>query len=199
LRQISETDPTPFSNSLIYIPINPLVKEAQDLGGAEAIAFGYNVLGTALINLFTKNTLALSIAGPVLEKIGFFLRELHKAITQHKKTGTPISTAFKTNISNGIKNLLVDIGIHDTIYTALMAYGISHHLFEPRILAIFSFLLALPPAILVKYSGNEFLYYLWKQLTKLQGFKREKYYESRFILNEYSHSTQLFQQTAKKF
>ncbi|MDR0606821.1 MAG: hypothetical protein LBG52_00320 [Candidatus Peribacteria bacterium] len=80
-----------------------------------------------------------------------------------------------------------------------MTYGISHQLFEPRILAVVSFLLALPPAIFIKYSGNELLYYLWKQLAKRQGFRRETYYESRFILNDLSNPTQLFQQIATRF
>ncbi|GHV26291.1 hypothetical protein FACS1894176_06730 [Bacteroidia bacterium] len=201
LKKLKQPAPesTAFSDNLIYVPMNPIVKEAQDLGGAEAVAFGYNVVGTAFINLFTQNTLALSLAGPLIEKLGFFLWELIKAIKHHKKTGKSIGKEFKANISNGIKNLLVDITIHDTIYAVLMAYGISHQLFEPRILAIFSFILALPPAIFVKYSGNELLYYLRKQITKWYGFKREKYYEARFIVDSYPNPAELFQQTAKKF
>jgi len=80
-----------------------------------------------------------------------------------------------------------------------MAYGISNQMFDARVLAIFSFLIALPPAILMKYSGNELLYYLQKNYTKLHGFDREKYYEARFILNNHHDPQSLFLQAADKF
>lgn len=186
-------------DGLIYVPINPLIKEAKDLWWAEAVAFWYNVLGTIAVNFITQNTLALSLAWPVIEKIWFFLREYIKAVIEHKKNWTPIPQWFKNNISNGLKNLLVDISIHDTIYTFIMAYGISHHIFDAWLLSIFSFLIALPPAILVKYSGNELLYYLQKNYTKLYGFQRERYYEARFILNHHPDPKSVFESTANKF
>lgn len=185
--------------NLIYVPMNPIIKETKDLGGAEAVAFVYNVLGTAAVNSITQNTLALSIAGPVIEKIWFFMWELIKAVWEHNKTGKPISKWFKENITNGIKNLLVDIGVHDTIYTGLMAYGINNNLFDARVLAIFSFMIALPPAIFVKYSGNELLHYIQKNYTKLHGFKREKYYEARFIMDHHPDPKKIFEQTTKEF
>ncbi|MFZ2911996.1 MAG: hypothetical protein WAZ75_02845, partial [Candidatus Absconditicoccaceae bacterium] len=122
LKEILEVEePSLNQDDLIYVPMNQLVKEAKDLGGAEAMAFGYNVLGTLAVNSFTQNTLTLAVAGPVIEKIGFFFREYIKAVKEHKRTGKPIPQGFKENLSNGLKNLLVDIGIHDTIYTGLMA------------------------------------------------------------------------------
>lgn len=187
------------TEDLIYIPENPLIKEAQDLWAAESVAFGYNVLGTAFINHFTSSTLALSIAGPIVEKLGFFMWEFIKAYSEHKKTWKPISEGFKNNISNGIKNLLIDIGVHDTIYAWLMAYGITNDMAEPWLLAIASFVLALGPAVLVKYSGNELLHRIQKNCTKLYGFKREKYYEARFLMDNPASSKQLFEQAQKKF
>ncbi|MFZ2151365.1 MAG: hypothetical protein WAZ12_01245 [Candidatus Absconditicoccaceae bacterium] len=200
LKEILEVEePSLNQDDLIYVPMNQLVKEAKDLGGAEAMAFGYNVLGTLAVNSFTQNTLTLAVAGPVIEKIGFFFREYIKAVKEHKRTGKPIPQGFKENLSNGLKNLLVDIGIHDTIYTGLMAYGLSNQMFDARILAIFSFLIALPPAILVKYSGNELFYHIQKHLTKLNGLEREKYYEARFIFNNHQKPVSIFEETADKF
>jgi len=46
----------------IYIPMNPLLKEAVDLGGAEMAAGVYNVLGTAFVSAFTKKTVTLALA-----------------------------------------------------------------------------------------------------------------------------------------
>lgn len=93
----------------------------------------------------------------------------------------------------------MDIGVHDTIYTSLMAYGLSNNMFDARILSIFSFLIALPPAILVKYSGNEIGYHIQKNLTKINGFDREKYYEARFIFNSTHKPADIFQETADTF
>lgn len=102
-------------------------------------------------------------------------------------------------MANGLHNLLIDIGIHDTIYTSLMAYGVSHHIFDAWILSIISFFVALPPAILVKYAGNELLHHLQKNYTKLHGFHREKYYEARFIVNQYHNPGVILQETAERF
>lgn len=72
-------------------------------------------------------------------------------------------------------------------------------MFDARVLAIFSFLIALPPAILVKYSGNELFYHIQKHLTKLNGLEREKYYEARFIFNNHQKPFSIFEETADKF
>lgn len=46
----------------IHIPMNPLLKETVDLGGAEMAAGVYNVLGTAFVSALTKSTGVLAIA-----------------------------------------------------------------------------------------------------------------------------------------
>ena len=184
---------------LILLPMNPLIKEAKDLWGAEMVAFGYNVLGTMFVNAFTQNTAALALAWPVIEKIWFVIREYGKAIIDHRKTWKPIPQWFKENLSNGLKNLIVDILVHDSIYTSIMAYGISNNILDAWILSIFSFFIALPPAILMKYSGNELLYYIQKNYTKLHGFEREKYYEARFILNNHHDPEDILTSIAKDF
>lgn len=200
LKAVLESNELSIDNKdLIYVPMNPLIKEAKDLWWAEAVAFGYNVLGTLFVNSLTQNTLALSLAWPVIEKIWFFLWEYAKAVIEHKKTWKAIKQWFKENISNGLKNLLVDIWVHDTIYTSLMAYWLSNNMFDAWLLSIFSFLIALPPAILMKYSGNELSYHIQKNLTKLNGFDREKYYESRFIFNNPHQSESIFEETANTF
>jgi hypothetical protein len=48
-----------------------------------------------------------------------------------------------------------------------MAYGISNNMFDAWILSIISFFIALGPAIIMKYSGNELSYHIQKNLTKL--------------------------------
>jgi hypothetical protein len=66
-------------------------------------------------------------------------------------------------------------------------------------LSFVSFLIALPPAIFIKYSGNELLYILQKQFSKLYGFKREDYYEARFIVNNHSDPKAIFEKLGKDF
>ena len=94
---------------------------------------------------------------------------------------------------------MVDIVVHDSIYTTTMAYGLSNGLMDAWILSIVSFFIALPPAILVKHTGNELLHFLQKSLSKFHGFKREKYYEARFLMDNTTSSKQLFEQIGKEF
>lgn len=184
---------------LIEIPMNPLLKETVDLGGAEMMAWVYNVLGTAFVSMLTNNTAALALAWPVIEKIGFFIWEAIKAYRTHTKEGTAFSKEFRSNVSNGIKNLIVDITMHDSIYTLVMTYGLTHEMFSATLLSFISFLVALPPAILMKYSGNELLHVLQKQYSRFHGFKREKYYEARFIVNNHSNPKAIFEKIGDKF
>jgi hypothetical protein len=51
----------------------------------------------------------------------------------------------------------------------------------------------------MKYSGNELLYHIQKNYTKLHGFEREKYYEARFIVNNHHNPEDIFNTTAEKF
>lgn len=66
-------------------------------------------------------------------------------------------------------------------------------------LSFVSFLIALPPAIFIKYSGNELLYILQKQFSKAYGFKREHYYEARFIVNDHRDPKEIFETIGKNF
>jgi len=81
----------------------------------------------------------------------------------------------------------------------VMAYGLTHELLGPTLLSLVSFFVALPPAIFMKYSGNELLYVLQKQYSKLHGFKREEYYEARFIVNDYKNPEDIFENIGKEF
>lgn len=54
------------------------------------------------------------------------MREAVKAYRTHHKEGTKFTDEFKANLSNGMKNLIIDITIHDTIYSACMVYGLTH-------------------------------------------------------------------------
>lgn len=195
----NKTDSTANNKDYIEIPMNPILKETVDLGGAEMAAGVYNVLWTAMVNTITNSTLALAIAGPVIEKIGFFIWEAIKAYRTHHKEGTAFKKEFKANITNGIKNIIVDICIHDTIYSSLMVYGLTHETVSATVLSVFSFIIALPPAILMKYSWNELLYFLQKEYSKLHRFNWENYYEARFIVNNYSNPESIFNELWKEF
>ena len=80
-----------------------------------------------------------------------------------------------------------------------MSYGITQDIASPWILAVASFIIALPPAIFIKYSGNELLHHVQKSCTKCYGFKREKYYEARFLMESTSSSKELFEQMQQEF
>lgn len=165
-----------MTEKLIEVSKNPFLMELKDFGGAEAVAGITNVAATGLVHLLTANPMALTLAGPVLEKAGFFGWEAIKAIGQENYL-----TALKQSIRNGMGNLAADICVHDPMYVALMAYGVSNDVAAPEVLSLLSFLAALPAAAGMKYVVGEGLHFLGK---KRSGFEWEKFYESRFLCED---------------
>jgi len=64
----------------IMLPGSPFWSVFRRFGRDELIAMIINVIGTAIVNFFIAIPLILSIAGPILEKIGFFPAHLRRRL-----------------------------------------------------------------------------------------------------------------------
>lgn len=186
---------------LISFPMNPVAKSALDFGGSEALAFLFNVGSTALVSGFTSDPNALSFVGPVVEKAGFFGWEGIKAFYERSRSKEDIRIwkQFLGGVRGGIKNLLTDIAVHDPMYILMMQYGLRNSEVPAAAISAVSFLAALPVAAFAQHYSGEAAHQLFKQASRLYGFKWETYYESRFFLGERSKPHEVFQDLSNKF
>lgn len=184
---------------LIYVPLNPLVRGTADFTGAEAVAGVYNIAGTALVHTVTANPAVLAVAGPVIEKAGFFGWEAIKAVRSKRGDKRNYFQRLKGSLKDGLANLLTDICVHDPIYTSAMYAGLSSDVASPEVLAAASFGIAIIPAVFFKHYGAEILHKGLKFASKFSGFSWETFYESRFITSGNKDSYHIFEALAKEF
>lgn len=182
----------------ILLPSNPFWAVFKTFSKDEILAMVINVLGTFLIGLWlaTGNISAgvtvflLSIAGPVVEKFGFFPLHFIEARKIYKTT--PLSNRKdlkyyrKQAFKDGSKSLLEDVLIHDPFYILFMVVGQAIYPGAPAwILAVVSFIVAVFAVSGLEVAFYELKYVWFKRRQKRKfGAGEEKYYESRFFLDD---------------
>jgi hypothetical protein len=188
----------------IKIPENPFWTVFKRFGRDELIAMFINVIGTVIFGFFYTSALILSLAGPIVEKIGFFPAHFKEAWTIYKTTPKEMRKSFKHYIGLAIKNgsvsLVEDILVHDPIYIILMFIGIHIYSQTPIwILATISFILAVIIVAFLEVMVNEIRFWLLKEKFKLNGFITEKYYEARFLVDKRESQVNVMNKVAKEF
>ncbi len=171
----------------ISIPGNPYAEVFRRFGRDEAIAGALNIVGTAVTAAVTPDPFILSVAGPIIEKAGFFPAHLKEAWDIYRTTPSEkreplrkyISRAFK----GGFTSLLEDVLIHDPLYTGMMYGGLQLYPQAPAwMLATISFGLAAAVVAAAEVTYHERQYRkLGKEFQKL-GFGLESYFECRFFM-----------------
>lgn len=194
----------------IILPENPFWKVFKRFGRDEMISLIFNVIGTVIIAYIIKQNqnfsegfkiFLISIAGPIVEKIGFYPAHLYEGwkewkLDKSKKLGKCLWSSFK----NGSVSLLEDLLIHDPVYIGLMYLGQTVYIGTPEwLLAFSSFIIAV---IVVSIAEVSFIELMFKRFKYSLGnkFKKEKYYESRFYV-DYDHINPdtFIQKISKKF
>lgn len=176
-----------LSEQPIVLPTNPFWEVIKVFGRDEIIALSVSALGTAVMAQFVSTPLVLALAGPIIEKIGFFIAHLKEALDVYKTTIQPQRLSLlhylSVGLKNGLNSLLKDVAIHDPIYTLFVYNGLSSYPQTPAwILSITAFIVALGVVAVGEVLVNELRYRL--QILKLKkiGFKQESYFESRFYI-----------------
>lgn len=199
----------------IMIPENSFWKVFKRFGRDEVISLVFNLIGTVLIVHFITihkdlsdglKILLISIAGPVIEKLGFYPAHLYNGFKdwiKSKKNNTKYSlrSCLWSSLKNGSISLLEDLIIHDPVYIGLMLLGQSIYSGTPEwILAFMSFVIAVIIVSIVEVGIIELLFKRFKSKLYKKKFEKEKYYESRFYVNSHKiNPNQFIQKVSEQF
>jgi hypothetical protein len=192
-----------FYKNNLSIPGSPLFNVLKRFGRDELIALFFSIFSTVVVSLFTKNVLLLSLAAPILEKIGFFPGNFYDTYKDYKKnnafnksknTGFNIKSAFK----NSFKSLTEDVFLHDPIYVFLMYVLLSIYSQPIWLITFFSFIMAVFLVSLIEVSFVELSYFKFKRKLKNKGMHYTKNYEAIFKINKTKDIELLFKNLAKQ-
>lgn len=197
----------------IVIPTNPFWKVLRTFGRDEFYAGVISILITGCLEAIfwlrnippgTGTILVLAFAGPIFEKIGFFVGHFRDALRVHQETPKdiqkPLSYYLKKAFQGGAKSLVQDILVHDPIYAGLMVGGMHFHSGTPAfILVPIAFGLAVILVAALEVGVHEIRYHLFRKKLKSLGFERESYLESRLYLEPNFDPQQVITQLRDKF
>ena len=210
----------------IRIPGSPYWSVFKRFGRDEALALIVNVLGTgalgwlvasgAVYTLLTLagldaeavwaswGVLALSVVGPVVEKVGFFIGHVWDAWGIYKTTREedrqPLQHYLKRVVKGGMTSLIEDVLIHDPCYIALMWLGQSFYPAAPVwLLAFVSFIVAVAFVPFVEWGLQELVFNRHLAMARRHGFEMEPYYETRFHISKNVPPEELIANMAKVF
>ncbi len=194
----------------IQLPTNPFWDVFTRFGRDEMIAMGINVAGTAgieaLLNTFpmASGDALLALAGPIVEKVGFFPAHLKEAWDEYKGTPKAHRQSFSHYTTKafreGGKSLLEDVVVHDPLYIGLMYAGLKLYPETPAwMLATTSFVAAVVAVAGLEVGWTELAYRQHKQKLQKMGFEQENYYETRFLIDKGQDQERLLQDVSRKF
>ncbi len=196
--------PSQLYEKPILISGNPFWNIFKRFGKDESIALVINVFATILAKAFIPIPIILSIAGPIIEKIGFFPAHFYEASKIYKTTNQKQRKKrkyyFKKAIKRGSKSLIEDILIHDPVYILLMLVGLKIYPATPVwILSIMSFIIAVFAVSGIELLITEISYWNLKRKMKKIGFGVEKFMEARFLIESKQNSKKLIEKISKQF
>ena len=111
--------------SNIIVPENPFWKVFKRFGRDEIIAMIFNISGTAIIAYILANRpdisiamklFLISIAGPVIEKIGFYPAHLYQGYKEYIGTDKSLFKCLKFSLKNGSVSLIEDLFVAENIF-----------------------------------------------------------------------------------
>ena len=196
--------PKELAEQPISIPRNPFWDVCRRFGRDEIIAMLVNVIGTAIISIFVSVPIILSIAGPVIEKIGFFpanfweARKIYR--TTPKKQRKSMFHYFKGAMKRSLTSLTEDILVHDPLYILFMFTGLLLFPSIPAwLLAAVSFTIAVVLVTVLEVGARELQYLKFKLRLGKAGFEPEHYFETRFLISAKETPAELMKKLMKTF
>jgi hypothetical protein len=162
-------------------------------GGTLGAVFGSGGSGgveiAAGVATFTATQmLLLAFAGPVLEKIGFFVWHFKEARDTYNTTPVIYRKDYghyvKQALRGGGKTLMWDILLHDPLYVLLMLFGMKLHPSTPAWLLVpVAFGVAVVAVAFLEVAVNELRYKWFTHKLCKRGFDLEQYYDARLYLD----------------
>lgn len=196
----------------IQIPRNPFWEVFRTFGRDELLAGIISVLATLIIgNLFQYITIptsfaviCLALAGPVFEKLGFFVGHFKDAYEIYSTTPIAdreeLSFYLKKVLRGGGTSLFWDIILHDPVYVVLMLGGMSLHPETPAWLLVpIAFGIAVLLVATIRVGLSELGYWWFKRRIFKKGFELEEYYEAKFFLSAEEDPEKIITQLKNQF
>jgi len=166
-------------------------------GGLEVSPGGSVVIGPGgglkIVGYVTWQVVALALAGPIFEKIGFFFWHFRDAYRIYHSTpalyresrGHYIKQAFQ----GGMKTLLMDLLIHDPLYVGLMMLGMYAYPVTPAWLLVplaFGLAVMIVATLEVGFQEVRYATFKWRlQYDSECPFDGvERYLDARFYLGK---------------
>lgn len=195
---------TERNKAFIVLPGSPYWNVFKRFGRDESIALIISVVFTSIISIFVSSAVLLAIAGPLVEKIGFFPAHFKEAYSRYlatpKKERKSLSYYFRDAVKNGSTSLIEDILVHDPLYAVLMFGGLIFYPASPVwLLSGASFVIAVFLVAALEIWYTELKYSLFKNNAKKAGFKVHHYYESRFMLSSKKDPNEVLEKISKRF
>jgi hypothetical protein len=196
----------------IALPENPYLSVYKRFGRDELIALSVNLAGTAFAEYVMRKmdlspaqrALAFSIAGPFVEKIGFFPAHIwdayraRRAVAPHMRR--PFRSYLSEHLAEGKKSLIEDVTMHDPIYALLLGGTKWVAPDTPAIPASFvSFMVAAAGVGVISVAKDEYRHRRYKARLVAEGFGEEFYFESRFVIRSNSDAQALTERLAEQF
>jgi len=198
----------------IRAPVNPFWEVFKTFGRDELTGGGLALVATISLegvfylysgsNYSPTQLLWLALAGPILEKIGFFFWHFVEANNVYKTTPENERSSYDyyliKAVQGGGKTLLWDIILHDPLYIFLMMMGMSIHPATPVwILVPIAFAMSVIGVTVVEVAFNEFRYWCFKRTKHNEGFTLEQYLDARFYLAPEVNPDEALRNLASKF
>jgi hypothetical protein len=176
----------------IRLPGSPFWNVFKRFGRDEMVALIVSVIGTLVLSFFTSSALMLALAGPVIEKVGFFPAhlwdgyKLYRAAPQSERK--PLSSYLRTAMKGGSVSLVEDLLVHDPLYIALFLWLSTYAGMPLWVIASFSFIVAVAAVAALEVAWTEARYARLKRRLKLAGFEVDSYREARFFIRTGQHA-----------
>lgn len=190
---------TASNGTFIRPPANPFWEVFKTFGRDELTGGVIALVATAFIEggfyfyngegIFTPlQMLCLAIAGPILEKFGFFFWHFKEAKNIYKTTPVddrkPYEFYLKKAFRGGLKTLIWDLLLHDPLYILLMLFGMKVHPSTPAWLLVpIAFAIAVVAVTVLEVTFNEIRYFFFRREKRQRGYELESYLDARFYLD----------------
>jgi hypothetical protein len=187
----------------IRLPGSPFWNVFRRFGRDEMIALGINLVATIVASLFTSSTLLLALAGPVIEKIGFFPAHLWEAYRLYRKTPhherVHFSEYLYPALKNGSLSLAEDAFAHDPLYVLIFVLLSKYTETPVWIASSFAFVVAVALVAALEVQFTEIRYALFNRKIKKLGFQVDTYLEARFYIRTGRERDEILERLKKGF
>ena len=205
-----------IADAPIKLPRNPFIDELLGFGADEMMGAGVAVVGVLATELLldtigvdseTAKAGIMTVAAPVIEKVGFYFRHIWDARKIYKTTVPEDRKKLLHYVGRAIKGgnqtLFWDLVGHDPAYMGLLFTALYLNPGADAVttgaLTAGSFLAGLAWATGLQVGAKELMHHNNIRKLKKSGFETENYHEARFLLDGSNDPQEVIRAMQNKF